>query len=364
MPVSGVRSKGTSQGGCLVGMSSDSINWDTVARYLAGESTAEEATTVRVWLESHPKDAQVVAALDGTLGRLTLGPDAERGIDVEAALTVVKQRRDPGLHVIRGSAKRPLAAPRPATRRMLIAAAAGFLLAWGTREWRDRDTPHETPASTTAERILTTAVGGRDSLVLPDGSQVVLGPGTELTVAGGFGQSERRVSLRGQALFTVVHDERKPFIVTANDTDIRDIGTAFAVHSDGGGVRVAVTEGVVEVRHVTTTGASTRLNAGDIGTVSMRGAISAERGVSTADDLAWTRGHLVFRDAPLGEVGEDLRRWYGVHLDIRDAALKRRPLSASFQGDSIEHVLDVIARTLGAVIERRGDTVVVRSGPR
>ncbi|MEO5568978.1 MAG: FecR domain-containing protein [Gemmatimonadaceae bacterium] len=345
-------------------MSSNPINWDAVARYLARESPAEEETAVREWLESHPKDAKVVAALDVALGKLTLGPDAGQGIDVEAALTVVKQRRDAGLQVIRGSSTRTFRAKRPETRWVLIAAAAGFVLAIGTGVWRDRTTPLETAASAIAVRTLTTAVGGRDSLVLPDGSRVILGPGSELTIAERFGQSERRVSLRGEALFTVVHDERKPFIVTANDTDIRDIGTAFAVHTDAGGVRIAVTEGIVEVKHTTTTGASTTLNAGDIGTVSRSGAVSAERGVSTADDLAWTRGRLVFRDTPLVEVGEDLRRWYGVYLDIRDPALERRPLSASFQGDSIKHVLDVIGRTLGATLERRGDTVIVRSVPR
>lgn len=342
-------------------MSSNSINWDAVARYLAGESRGEEATAVRVWLESHPKDAQVVAALDDALGGLTPGPNAERGIDVEAALTAVKQRRDAGLKVIRGSAKQTFPGMRRETRWVLIAAAAGFVFVIGTIVWRDRTSGQELPVSAIAVRTLTTAVGGRDSLALPDGTQVVLGPGSELTVAEAFGQSERRVALRGVALFTVVHDERKPFIVTANGTDIRDVGTAFVVHSNAGSVRVAVTDGVVEVRHARTAGPATTLKAGDIGTVSMSGAISAQRGVSTVDELAWTRGRLVFRDAPLSEVGEDLRRWYGVHLDIQDAALKRRPLSASFQGDSIRHVLDVIARTLGAVIERRGDTIVVRS---
>ncbi len=347
-------------------MSSDSINWDAVARYLAGESPAEEATAVRVWLENHPRDAKLVARLDGALNRLTPGPDAERGIDVEAALASVKQRRDPGLRVIRGTGSPRFVAQRPWTRWVVVAAAAGFVVAFIASQRRDRAAVavEDAPRSTIAARTLTTGVGGRDSLVLPDGSQVVLGPGSELTIAEGFGQTARRVSLRGDAMFTVVHDARTPFVVAANGTDIRDIGTAFAVHSDAGGVRVVVTEGVVEVEHATTPGAPTTLTAGDIATVSTGGAISARRGAGTADDLAWTRGQLVFRDTPLVEVGEDLRRWYGVHLDIRDAAVGRRPLSASFQGDSIGHVLDVIGRTLGVSLERRGDTVVVRNVPR
>jgi transmembrane sensor len=237
-----------------------------------------------------------------------------------------------------------------------MAAAAGIILAIGLWVTKSSSTP-ATVTTTIVARTLTTPVGGRDSLVLPDGSQIMLGPGSVLTMAEGYGQAERRVTLRGEALFTVVHDAAKPFIVVANGAEIRDVGTAFVVHSDAGGMRVAVTSGVVELsaaRQATTT-----LNAGDAASVSAAGAITAQRGVGTRDDLAWTKGRLVFRDTPLNEVSEDLARWYGVHLDIQDPALRRRPLSASFEGDSLRRVLDVISRALGASIERRGDSVVV-----
>lgn len=334
-------------------MSSETTNWEAVARYLAGESPAEEQAAVRQWLASHPADAQMIAVLDDTLGRVSLAPGAESGIDVEAALAKVKAAgRADG---------RPATRVIPFARRPIpwvpIAAAAGVVLAVGL--WVAKPSTTPAPVATTiVARTLTTPVGGRDSLVLPDGSQVMLGPGSILTMAEGYGQAERRVTLRGEALFTVVHDAAKPFVVVANGAEIRDVGTAFVVHSDAGGVRVAVTAGVVELsapRQATTT-----LKAGDAAAVSPTGAVVAQRGVGARDDLAWTTGRLVFRDTPLSEVSEDLARWYGVHLDIQDAALRRRPLSASFEGDSLPQVLDVISRALGATIQRRGDTVVVR----
>ena len=186
----------------------------------------------------------------------------------------------------------------------------------------------------------------------------MLGPGSSLILAQGYGQSERRVSLQGEALFTVHHDAAKPFIVVANGSEIRDVGTAFVVHSDAGGVRVVVTEGVVE--HTAAKKSATTLNAGDAASISPAGEVSAQRGVGAGEDLAWTKGRLVFRDAPLSDVAEDLKRWYGVQLDIRDATLRRRQLTASFAGDSLRAVLDVISTALGATIERRGDTAVVR----
>jgi transmembrane sensor len=88
-----------------------------------------------------------------------------------------------------------------------------------------------------------------------------------------------------------------------------------------------------------------------------------ERGVSTDDDLAWTRGRLVFTDASLAQVRADLRRWYGIELEIADSGLASRHLTASFAGETVPQVLDVIALALGATIERRGggDTVVIHA---
>ncbi|HET9425039.1 MAG TPA: FecR domain-containing protein [Gemmatimonadaceae bacterium] len=343
------------------------MSWDAVARYLAGESPAEEEAAIQRWLGSNPRDAQTIAALDDALAGLMLRPEAERGIDVEAALARVKERRGEPLRTVRGGAPRidRVSTFRPRQISWVpVAVAAAMVIAAGALVRRGQDGEVKSIETTIAARTLTTPVGGLDSLVLPDGSQVTLGPGSELTIAEGFGQSARRVSLRGEALFTVVHDDAKPFVVTANDTDIRDVGTAFVVRSDAGGVRVAVTEGTVELTRASGSAVRATLNAGDAATVTPGGAITAERGVGAGDDLAWTRGTLVFRDTPLLEVSEDLRRWYGVHLDIQDPALRRRPLSASFRGDSLSRVLEAISLALGATTERRGDTVVVRSLPR
>lgn len=343
-------------------MSSETTNWEAIGRYLAGESSAAEQAAVRQWLAEHPADAKTISALDDALGRVTLGPNAVAGIDVEGALAKVKGKLASG-RAVELTGKRMAHAPKVIPLRPrgfewvpLVAAAAMVLIA-GAIVWRFPSKSEAPPPTTIAARTLSTPVGGRDSLVLPDGSQVTLGPGSSLIMAQGYGQSERRISLTGEALFTVTHDAAKPFVVVANGVEIRDVGTAFVVHSDGSGVRVAVTEGVVDLK---AGGTVETLKAGDAASVSA-GKIKTQRGVGASDDLAWTTGRLVFRDAPLSEVAEDLKRWYGVTLDIRDPALRRRPLSASYQGDSLRSVLENISLALGASMERRGDTVVVRS---
>jgi transmembrane sensor len=138
---------------------------------------------------------------------------------------------------------------------------------------------------------------------------------------------------------------------------IRDIGTAFSVHSDHvTEVRVVVREGSVQLSRDAD---SVVLGPGDVGVLSS-GRVRAQRGAATPDDLAWTQGRLVFRDAAVGELGADLRRWYGVELRVTDSTLLSRHFTGSFTGEGSARVLDVIALALGARVDRRGDTVYLR----
>jgi transmembrane sensor len=172
------------------------------------------------------------------------------------------------------------------------------------------------------------------------------------------------VELRGEALFDVPHDDARPFIVHAGGARVRDIGTVFSVDADpDGGVRVVVTDGAVAIRPEQGGGPEELvLREGERGVLA-EGRPRAERAPATADDLAWTRGELVFRDASMTEVAAELRRWYGVELRAGDSAVAGRRLTASFEGEDSRKVLEVIALALGAEMTMRGDTAVLSAQP-
>jgi transmembrane sensor len=313
-------------------------DWDKLARYLAGESSPSEANEVRRWLEEHPAEAELIAELD----RATRGLVASHAPDVEAALRTVKARP--------ASAGKAAARFSDYTRRIeMVAGAAAIILVAGVFLLR-RNGPAPAPAP---EVGYATGIGQRDSVRLDDGSMVILGPLTRIAVRG------RDVELRGEAYFRVAHDAARPFTVRAGTAIIRDIGTEFSVHSDGGAgepVRVVVREGAV---HVTNQGDSATLRAGDVGVVTEGGAVEARRNAATADDLAWTRGRLLFRDASMGELAADLRRWYGVELRVSDSALARKHFTGSFVTETPDRVLEAIALALGARVQRRADTAYI-----
>lgn len=353
------------------GLPTDQVDWDALARYLAGESSDVEADAMRRWLDARPDRAELVGALTRSMGRLAY--QAPPDLDVEAALRRVRARRDePDVRSLQARpASRPRHAAAPARARwrvlglraaaVLAAVAVGSAVLWQSQLGDDR---RGGPAA--VAQMFTTAVGERDSLRLPDGTRVVLGPGSRLAVDQGYGRTHREVGLRGEAYFDAQHGGTHPFTVRAGNGTVRDVGTAFAVHSDpGDGVRVVVTSGAVVLRAGNTPADSgVLLRQGDRGVLHPGGRIVAERGAATDDDLAWTRGRLVFRDAPLAQVRADLRRWYGIQLDVDDPSLGDKHVTTTFDGEPPARVLEVIALILGADVQQRGDTAVLRARAR
>jgi transmembrane sensor len=321
---------------------------------------------VRRWLEAHPVEASALTALGDATAQLSNATPSD--LDVEAALKRVIERRD-AAEVIpidsRRPATRPLAPTVAPARRWrsfaLPAAAAAVLLVGVSYYWHSAENGGYTPGASAAQTFATT-IGQRDSVRLADGTRVMLAPQSRLTVAAGYGDNVREVELQGEAYFDVHHDAAKPFLVRAGDADIRDLGTTFTVRATGDqGVRVAVTSGSVSLAPKTTANAAVVLRPGDAGTLGVDGRTLVERGGTAEPDTAWTRGRLVFREAPVGTVRTELQRWYGIDLQI-DSSFASRHLSMTFEGESADRVLEVIGLSLGAEVTRQGNTAFIKPG--
>lgn len=342
----------------------ESPDWEAVARHLAGEDTPGSIARVNE-LAADPSVRDMLAALDDATSHFSEG--LANGIDVDTALGAVKGR-------MRSAEARPLklepsartqkvAAPAPRWRVPFPAIAAAGLLAIGLGAWLSigkKSAP--VVAAVDSPRMVATGVGARDSMNLSDGTKVVLGPLSSVKVASGYGTTSRDVEIRGDAYFEVVHDSSKPFTVQVGNATVQDVGTRFAIHSDGvGGIGVSVTEGSVSLALIQSAAPPVILKAGDQGTMDKGGRVAARRGAATDDDIAWLSGRLVFRETPLPEVVSSMRRWYGIELQLMDPSLANRHLTATFSGEPPDRVLEVLRLALGADIERHGDTVFVRS---
>jgi transmembrane sensor len=338
-------------------------DWEALARYLSGESSPTESEQIAHWLAQHPADSELVAALDKAMANLALQDASD--VDVEGALSRIAAKRDAPVAIPphRTQFHRPTRSPWMAVT--LLAAAAVVIFAARAVLQQKGGANGSAATGGTSSRTFATAVGKRDSLRLPDGVRVILGPASQLIVAANYGQQMREVELHGEAYFDVVHDTTRPFVVRAGSATIQDVGTTFTVRSDGvAPVQVVVTSGSVSLRSGVGADSSAVLGAGGVGTTRPDGRVAAQHGASTSSYLAWMRDSLVFREAPIAEVSSDLRRWYGVVLQVDDSSLARRHLTMTFAGDPLDRVLRVIGLQLGAEVERRGDSAIVRPSSR
>jgi transmembrane sensor len=328
-------------------------DWDAIARYLSGESSVEEAKVVHGWLEANPVDRALLDRLD-----LSANVDpalAPADVDVEAALARVHQRmrepERPRLSVVRGTG-----ASRSNRGPFIIGALAAAAATFAVITVRMRSTVEPAATVSTYE----TGVGKTGSVTLADGSRITLGPQSRLSVPSTFSKT-RIVDLTGDAYFDVKHDASRPFAVRTASARIEDIGTSFTVESDEGEMTsVSVVTGTVRLRQEKSAANSgVVLNAGDRGRLDPNGNTSVERQAVREEDTAWVSGRLAFRDAPLSRVAAEIERWYGVKVRISDSALAAQHVTTSFEGESADQALKILGLTVGAKIERHGDSAIV-----
>lgn len=79
--------------------------------------------------------------------------------------------------------------------------------------------------------VVSSGIRSMESVSLPDGTKVQMGPGSRLTYPARFSGKTREITLDGQAFFDVAKNREKPFIVHTEDVSVEALGTAFELFS-------------------------------------------------------------------------------------------------------------------------------------
>lgn len=182
-----------------------------------------------------------------------------------------------------------------------------------------------------AESVYQTARGEQREIALDDGSRLHLNAASGAVVK--YSQTTREVELiRGEGVFDVAHDERRPFIATAVDTEAVAVGTQFRVRLDADDVTVTVLEGTVAVSpgvraapdraqpQDTAAGVpgTTLLKMNDQITVDVDGRTLALENVDAFAATAWREGKLIFEETPLRQVVREVARHTPVDILVSD----------------------------------------------
>lgn len=185
-----------------------------------------------------------------------------------------------------------------------------------------------------------TAVGEQRTVQLPDGSTATLDGGTTLSLD--FTQQARNLHLTtGAAVFDVVADDRKPFIVTAHTGNSATASGSLSVAHGVDDVSVDCLKGNIRVECLGTAD----LAEGESISYSSLGL--GEKTVSdTETAAAWRKGLLIFKNRPLGDVVSDLNRHRKGKVMIARSDLRSRRVSGVFHLARPEEILAHLEDTL------------------
>lgn len=193
---------------------------------------------------------------------------------------------------------------------------------------------------------LTTPVGARAEHQLSDKSVITLAADTGVLVR--YSPGARDVALnKGDAVFDVAKDAKRPFRVQAGDTQVTAVGTTFEVELVSDAVQVRVFDGVVRVNR---DGAERRVGKGEwLMLVADRAPVQGRLGADSYQ--AWRSDWLDADALPLKYVIARLNRYTVQSVALHDAALGELKVSGRFKLDRPAESLAMIA----ALLDMRAD---------
>ncbi len=324
---------------------------DVIDRYLSGTINDVEREDISAWIAANPEWGERVdtlgTVLRNTSGRARLASDTSNIWATSILAEEATSRQRPARSRI----------SRRLLRGSIGLTAAVVMMAFGWNygvEWIKQTTALYGEPSVS---VYSTSNGERATVKLPDGSTVVLNVASQLEVPSDYDRGNRTIRLRGEALFTVTHNNSAPFTVVAGTSTTRVLGTSFVVRrydTDTMAI-VAVRDGKVGVGSVILT-ANQQLTVNDAGTSHLSDARPGQ--------FTFVSGALTLSDVPLNDAIVELNRWYNANIRIANSELSMlgmRGISGVFASESIAELVEMLEFMFNVRVEQRGRILTIHS---
>lgn len=203
-------------------------------------------------------------------------------------------------------------------------------------------------------------MGMRSSIILSDGTRVILNAGTTLSYPTAFVAGKREVKVSGEAFFEVSHDKEHPFIVSAENIKVKVLGTKFNVkaYDDDDNIEVTLEEGKVGVGLDTRN--LIRLNPGQQVKYMKATNRFIKRDVRLKNYTAWVCGKFYFANQPLEKIAKQLERNFNVQIDIIGDDLRKAAFTGDFvRGENLEQILRVMTSNRHFKYKIDGDHITI-----
>ncbi|WP_293312969.1 FecR family protein [Pedobacter sp. UBA5917] len=310
-----------------------------IVRYLNNpqdESLHAEITSYRAESpenELHFKEVERIWQLTSRASRLDLLPvkDAEKNFRIS----------------LKAISSRPLS-----ITKWLTGIAAGILIAGGGLIFYN--------AKTRAELVtVKTGVAQVDTILLVDGSKIILAENSIVKYPNKFVENTRDVSLdKGRAFFLISKDPKHPFRVNMGESRVSVLGTSFNLIFSRSNIDLDVKTG--RVMFLPYKGAvSSILTAGQGLSYNINQKQFLARLSQNSD--SWITKELIFVDTPLEEVCKQLSDCYGVDIAFDPGKRINKKFNATFKHEDLEDILKVLQQTYDIKIQKKGTQLVLKT---
>lgn len=209
----------------------------------------------------------------------------------------------------------------------------------------------------TGSKTYKTGTGERLQVNLADGSQVILGENSQLSVPHTFNWQKRFVKLNGEGFFEVAHNPQKTFQIDGPLTSTKDIGTSFKLIATLTKNQVEVTDGKVAYWSYASSD-TLILSHGK------KGVLQYEKLEETQIDKpafdSWKTGVFVFENEKVTNVLRSLQNYYVFNIDHLE---KYNDLNCRFSGkfshQNLKEVLNELSLTMGMEYTLEGKTLYI-----
>lgn len=284
-----------------------------VKKYLQGKCSEEEMYLLWRWIWQ----------LDISKDKPAMDKSEEVFIQDDLHYKIMKYVTDRTAHIVR---------IRSYKKNILSAAAilSGLILIigilWETKSITGKDNDEVVTIFSNRQHV--------KKILLPDSTEVVLNSSSSLAYyPQKYGETERKVLLKGEGYFKVHKDSLHPFIVQTGTLITRALGTEFDIESCNGenDIRVSLLHGKVSVRNLSANQYPVILYPGQMVSYKKdQNYISIPIKIGVVDAAAWIKGDLVFNNVPLDEAIRKIQNHYGLIIRFNNNQVKGKYVTAVF----------------------------------
>ncbi len=181
--------------------------------------------------------------------------------------------------------------------------------------------------------------GKKAHIIFQDGSEAYVNSDTKITYPKKFGFKKREVSIEGEAYFNIAQNKYRPFIVYAENTSIKVLGTSFNVsaYSNDDALKITLDEGSILFDNSQNT---YQLSKGQELIFNKNNKESFIRAVSNSENNSlWKYDIIYFYDTPLSEVVKTLEREFDIRFVIKDNNVFNYSYTTTSDAKNIEDII-------------------------